>query len=67
MSKSQLQKIKPFLEQIVEEKLKELLGDPDGGLKVKEGIRHRLAKSLQSRTHGIPAQKAAKKLGLHWG
>ena len=66
MTRLQLQKIKPLVEEIVEEKLKELLGDPDSGLKVKEDTIHRLRKSLHSRTHAISAAKVAKQLGLSW-
>lgn len=67
MTRLQLQKIKPLVEEIVEEKLKELLGDPDSGLKVKEGTIHRLRKSLHSKMRSISAAKVAKNLGLRWG
>ncbi len=66
MTKLQLQKIKPLLEEIVEEKIKELLGDPDSGLKVKESVLQRLKKSVHSPSHSIPIDKIAKQLGLHW-
>ena len=66
MTRAQLQRIRPLVEEIVEEKIKELLGDPDSGLSVKENVIHRLRKSLHSKTPTISADKIAKKLGLHW-
>lgn len=64
MTRLQLQKIKPMLEQIVEEKLTDLLGDPDSGLELTKTLRNRLKKTLH--LDSIPADKVAKKLGLHW-
>ena len=66
MTITELKRIKPIVEQIVESKLIELLGDPDSGLELKDSVRQRLKKSLHSKAEGIPAEKVAKKLGLKW-
>lgn len=66
MTKTELQKIRPMVEQIVEKKLMELLGDPDSGLELREHVRQRLKKSLLSHSEGVSANKVAKRFGLHW-
>lgn len=69
MSKSmtvELRKIRPIVEEIVEEKLIEILGDPDEGLNLKPEIRRRLDNAIKYKTKGIPADKVAEKLGLRW-
>lgn len=54
------------IEGIVEEKLKEMLGDPDEGLELRKAVRERLEKSLAKPGKAIPAADAARKLGLKW-
>lgn len=64
MTITELKKIKPMVEQIVESKLLELLGDPDNGLELRENIRQRLKKSLHSKSEGVTVQKVGRKLFL---
>lgn len=66
MTKLELEKIKPIVEQIVENKLIELLGDPEGMLTLHEDVRRRLKKSLLSTTHAVSVDKIAKRLDLAW-
>ncbi len=54
------------IENIVEQKLIELIGDPDSGLKLRSEVKKRLFKSLLSREKGIPIEKLTRKLGLKW-
>jgi len=60
------EEIKPYIEEIVEHKLLELLGDPDSGLKLRSEIRKRLEKSLKSKGKRISAKQVAKELELKW-
>ena len=61
------EEIKPYIEEIVEHKLLELLGNPDSGLKLRSEVRKRLEKSLKSkRRKTIPAKQVAKELNLKW-
>ena len=61
--------LKMLIEQTVEQKLLELLGDPDEGLELREEIIARLKRSIareRKGVQGIPAKEVAKKLGLEW-
>mgnify|MGYP000957942676 CR=1 FL=1 len=67
MSKTiNIEEIKIMIEEIVENKLLELLGDPDQGLELSPEVRMRLKKSLLKKTGGISAEKISKELGLRW-
>ena len=57
-------KIRPVVEEIVEQKLMELLGDPDSGLELRKAVERRLKHSLKRKVKGIPAQNVAKELGF---
>lgn len=53
----------------VEQKLLEMLGDPDEGLELEEEIRARLRRTLeveQKGQRGIAAQEVAARLDLEW-
>ena len=53
----------------VEQKLSEMLSDPDEGLELREDIKARLRRSLAAKRHGtrgIPAQEVAAQLGMEW-
>ena len=57
------------IQEAVEQKLSEMLGDPDEGLELREEIRDRLRRSLDAERRGakgIPAQEVAAQLGLEW-
>ena len=64
MDKSTIEKLKPLIEQLVEEKLLEVLGDPDNVLKLRPEIELRLKKSLTNKQKNIPIEEVAQKLKL---
>ncbi len=51
-SKLTLDDIKEFVDEMVEEKLINILKDPDEGLELREDIKARLKKSLKSQADG---------------
>ena len=60
-----LDELKELVKGIVDERLRELLGDPDLGLELGEGVRTRLKASLAS-TERLTGDDVAEKLGLRW-
>ena len=61
--------LKQIIGEAVEQKLSEMLGDPDEGLELREEIKARLRRSLELEhrgTRGIPAQEVAAQLGVEW-
>jgi hypothetical protein len=50
---------------VVDDRLRELLGDPDLGLQLGDGLRARLKESLSS-TERLSGDEIANQLGLHW-
>ena len=61
--------LKQIIHEAVEQKLEEMLGDPDEGLGLREEIKARLRRSLESERRGakgISAQEVAAQLGLEW-
>jgi len=65
MNKSIVEELKPIVDILVEEKLLEMLDDPDKDLKLRPEIEARLKKSLGSSQKNISVEKVAAKLGLH--
>ena len=64
-----IDELKVLIYQVVEEKLYEILGDPDRGMELKEEVKDILRKSLVATQHGergIPAQEVTLKMGLEW-
>jgi len=58
-----------LIQEAVEEKLQEILGDPDRGLELKEDIKERLKQSLSAverGERGIPISQVVKETGLKW-
>jgi hypothetical protein len=49
------------LEQFIEQKLLELLGDPDSGLELKEEFREKLEQRLRKRSERISHQEVLKR------
>jgi vacuolar-type H+-ATPase subunit E/Vma4 len=68
MTQSELKELlEAIVETTVEEKLLEILGDPDEGLELREAVRHRLIRQRQAVTqgqYGQPLQDVARELGL---
>ncbi len=57
---------KALIEEVVEEKLEEMLGDPDQGLELKPEVKKQLQRSLTAKAKGVPVEKVASDLGLEW-
>ena len=63
------EELKALIGEVVEEKLRELLADPDAGLAIRPEVRDRLMEDLQEpRRDGenIPAAELARRRGLEW-
>ena len=67
MDLSQLsqEQFKELLRGIVDDRLRELLGDPDLGLQLGDGLRTRLKESLSSKER-LSGEDIADQLGLRW-
>jgi hypothetical protein len=59
------QQLKDLVRGLVDDRLRELLGDPDLGLQLGEQLRTRLKQSLSSADR-ISGEDVADKLGLRW-
>jgi hypothetical protein len=60
-----LEELKALVKGIVDDRLRELLGDPDLGMEMGEAIRARLKESLASSAR-LTGEDVAEKLGLRW-
>jgi len=59
-----VEQFKDLVQEAIEEKLEEIIGDPDLGLEVTEEIKERLRNSLAARQRaekGIPIEEVAKR------
>ena len=61
-----IDEFKALIQEAVEEKLEEMLGDPDYGLELKPDIKQQLERSLAAKAKSIPVEKVARDLGLEW-
>ncbi|KUG24899.1 hypothetical protein ASZ90_005286 [hydrocarbon metagenome] len=64
-----IDEMKSLVSKLVEEKLTELLGDPDSNSELKESVKRRLKASFESEEQGKigeSAEEFAEKLGLKW-
>ena len=57
--------LKELVKGLVDDRLRELLGDPDLGMELGEAVRARLKASLASNER-ITGEEVAEKLGLGW-
>ena len=57
--------LKEFVRGIVDDRLRELLGDPDLGLQLGDGLHARLKESLSS-AERLSGEDIADRLGLRW-
>ena len=60
---------KALIEEVVEEKLQEMLGDPDVGLELRDEVKEKLKQSLaavKGGQKGIPIEEVANQAGLNW-
>ncbi len=65
MSDLTVEELKQLVQGLVDDRLRELLGDPDLGLELGEGLRARLKQSLASGER-ISGEDVADKLQLRW-
>jgi len=64
-----VEQLKTLIKEAIEEKLEEVIGDPDLGLELREEIQERLRGSLaamQSGEKGVPIDRVARQAGLDW-
>jgi len=64
-----VEQLKALIQEAVEEKLQEILGDPDQGMELSEDIKERLKQSLSAMERGergIPISQVIKETGLKW-
>ena len=64
-----IEELKAVIGEVVEEKLRELLTDPDAGLELRPEVQGRLRKDLQEpqpESENIPAAEVARRRGLEW-
>lgn len=64
-----VEQFKNLIQEAIEEKLEEIIGDPDLGLELREEIKERLRSSLVARQRGekgIPIDEVARQAGLDW-
>ena len=67
LNKMTLEQLEALIDERVEQKLQEILGDPDEGLELKPDVVKRLQKSLasvKSGKRGIPLSQVAGEFGL---
>jgi hypothetical protein len=57
--------LRELVKGIVDDRLRELMGDPDLGMELGEAVRSRLKASLAS-TQRLTGDEVAEKLGLKW-
>lgn len=64
-----VEQLKALIQEAIEEKFQEILGDPDQGLPLRAEIVERLKRSLSLadlEEKAIPVEQVAEKLGLKW-
>jgi len=64
-----VEQLKNLVQEAIEEKLEDIIGDPDLGLELREEIKERLRNSLAARQRGekgIPIEEVARRAGLDW-
>jgi hypothetical protein len=64
-----IDELKAVIGEVVEEKLRELLTDPDAGLALRPEVQERLLRDLQGpqlEGENIPAAELARRRGLEW-
>ncbi len=65
LSQLSYEQFKELVRGIVDDRLRELLGDPDIGLQLGDGLRTRLKESMSS-TERLSGEDIADQLGLRW-
>lgn len=65
VSELSLDELKELVKGLVDDRIRELLGDPDLGLQLSDALRARLKQSLASETR-VTGDEIADPLGLRW-
>ncbi|HEX6531258.1 MAG TPA: hypothetical protein VH332_08495 [Nitrospira sp.] len=65
LSSLTLEQLKQLIQGLVDDRLRELIGDPDLGLEIGEALRARLKASL-AKGERLSGEDLAEKLGLRW-
>jgi hypothetical protein len=65
LSQLSYEQFKELVRGIVDDRLRELVGDPDLGLQLGDGLRTRLKESMSS-TERLSGEDIADQLGLRW-
>jgi hypothetical protein len=60
-----LDELKELVKDLVDDRIRDLLGDPDLGLQLSDAVRTRLKNSLASETR-VTGDEMADRLGLRW-
>lgn len=60
-----LDELKELVKGLVDDRIRDLLGDPDLGLQLSDAVRTRLKSSLASETR-VTGDEMADRLGLRW-
>jgi hypothetical protein len=60
-----LDELKELVKGLVDDRIRDLVGDPDLGLQLSDDVRTRLKQSLSSETR-VTGDAMAEQLGLHW-
>ena len=64
-----VEQLRILIQEAIEEKLEQVIGDPDHGLKLREEIKEKLRRSLaamQGGEKGIPIDQVTRQAGLDW-
>ena len=64
-----VEQLRTLIREAIEEKLEDVIGDPDHGLELREEIKEKLRRSLaamQGGEKGIPIDQVARQAGLDW-
>jgi hypothetical protein len=65
ISRLSQEQFRKLLHGMIDDRLRELLGDPDLGLQLGDGLRTRLKESLSSKER-LSGEDVAEQLGLRW-
>lgn len=69
LARMTVKELREVVEEAVERKLTEMLGDPDKGRTLRASVGRRLVRSLRASRRGergIPAGEVAKRCGVKW-
>ncbi len=69
VSRMTVDELRELVESAVEDKLHEMIGDPDHGLDLRQSVKKRLRRTIRDEKKGkpgIPAKEVTKRLGLRW-